>query len=377
MRKKHLVEEEKIALHHAELMALFAELSPDVIFRIDLSGKITLANNAAHRISPEKGMLGENVVSILPELKCIDIPDIITQNKMLEFNSTINEKVYQFILTGVAKAKVGQIYGRDISELKAQHEKLARALKKAEIAKEMKADFLSRISHEIRMPLAAIQGFSQLILSELDTGIDEEYLYMFRSIENNSKRLYRTIDLILNMSQIQTGDYEPKFEQVDLFPILDKQFKEFKSLAFENNIKFTMNSEVGQSAIVKADYYSIEQVFVNLIYNAFKFTPSGEISLRIYKNESRLSVDIQDTGIGISEEYQKKIFTPFSQEKMGYSRPYEGTGLGLALVKSFADMNEAEIKIKSKINGGSTFTVEFGEKLYNESKNKQQKTSYN
>ncbi|OGU59220.1 MAG: hypothetical protein A2V66_11380 [Ignavibacteria bacterium RBG_13_36_8] len=340
-------------------MALFTELSPDIIFRIDSAGKISLANNSAHRLFPDQGLLGEYVKNILPELFNYNLDKIITGGEKIEFTAIVMGRAYQFILAGISKAEIGHIYGRDITELKKKQEELAKALVKAEEAKELKADFLARISHEIRIPLAAIQGFTQLILEDLSDKIDAEHYDMFRSIENNSKRLYRTIDLILNMSQIQTGEYEPKFEEVELFLLLKKQYNEFESLANEKKIIFTLESTLGKKVIIRADHYSVEQLFINLIDNAFKFTSKGKISIEIYESSGNICVDISDTGIGISQEYSERLFTPFTQERMGYSRPYEGTGLGLALVKSFADMNKAHVSLKSSINEGSTFTVAF------------------
>ena len=362
MRKKHLQEEESIRLQQAELMAKFAELSPDIIFRFDISGKISLANNSAHKVFPDSNLLGDDACELLPEISGHNIEDVITRNKRVEFVSNINERAYQFIVAGVSKAQSGQIYGRDITILQEHQKKLSAALKKAEIAKELKTDFLARISHEIRMPLAAIQGFTQLILADLSEQLSDDYLGMFRAIENNSKRLYRTIDLILNMSQIQTGDYEPVFTEVNLTQVLEKQYKEFRSLAVEKKLEFNIEYKIAESVTVEADYYSIEQILINLIGNAFKFTQTGSINILVEPRDDAICVDITDTGIGISKEYLKKIFTPFSQEKMGYTRPFEGAGLGLALVKSFSDMNNAIVKVKSIIHEGSTFTICFGGK---------------
>ncbi|MDP3684666.1 MAG: ATP-binding protein, partial [Ignavibacteria bacterium] len=113
------------------------------------------------------------------------------------------------------------------------------------------------------------------------------------------------------------------------------------------------------NAVLKTDQYSFNLILQNLIDNAVKFTKSGSIKITTYFNETKFRIDVTDTGIGISPEYLTKIFTPFTQEVMGYSRPYEGNGLGLALAKSLLTLNNAEIKVKTEKGKGSTFSLIF------------------
>ena len=109
-----------------------------------------------------------------------------------------------------------------------------------------------------------------------------------------------------------------------------------------------------------ADRYSAQQLFCNLIDNAVKYTPkNGEIEIRLHKSDNNLLVDITDTGIGISNEYLPNLFTPFTQEEMGYTRKFDGNGLGLAIAKKYADLNNAMINVKSVKGKGSSFTVIF------------------
>ena len=358
MRKKHLQEQENLRLQQAELMALFSELSPDPIFRFDFDGKIILANNSAHKIFPTRVLVGEQVDVVLPFIKTFDIHDIIAGGKTVNYTTLLGENYFQFLISGVTKFSVCQVYGRDITDLKVKEKELKSALTRAEEAKKLKEQFLAQISHEIRSPLNVIVGYSDLLRQDL-SGDDPELSGILRSIKNNSKRLYRTFDLLLNMSQMQTSKYETRFEKVDLSPLLNTVCNEFQSYAEEKELELKLVNEAKGDSIVTADHYSITQMFNNLVDNAIKYTEKGSINIVLYQDDSKIYVDIRDSGMGISGEYLQKLFTPFSQEDMGYTRPFEGTGLGLALVKGFADVNGAKIKVNSEVNKGTTFTVIF------------------
>jgi len=357
MRKKHLQIQENLRLEQAELMALFAELSPDPVIRIDESGRIIHANNSAHKKFPHHSLVGEQVRELFAFFKDFDLEEIISTNNTVNYTALIEGRYFQFLISGVQRFKICHIYGRDITELKQIEQDLIKALGKAEESKKLKEFFLSQISHEVRSPLNAIIGYSDLLMHDYEN-IDPEVSESLRAIINNGKRLYRTFDLLINMSQLQTGMYESRFERVDVYPLLKTLQNEFSSLAVEKNIKFNLVKNTDDTTAI-LDHYSISQVFSNLIDNAIKYTNKGQIELIIYRNDnSNLCVDISDTGIGIPREYQAKLFTSFSQADMTYQKTYEGAGLGLALVKSFTNINKAKIKLES-VPGNTTFTIIF------------------
>ena len=359
MKKKHLEEEENLRLQQAELMALFAELSPDPIFRFESSGRIILANNSAHKIFPSRILVGETVLTVLPFIEKYNIKDIIADEKTITETSRLGSNYFQFIIEGVKKFNVCQVYGRNISELKHTEHELKNALSRAEEAKQLKEYFLAQISHEIRAPLNVIVGYSDILSEELKDSKNDDIANILRSMKNNSKRLYRTFDLLLNMSQLQTGRYDARFEKVDLYAMLETLEADFRSLAEEKNLGFLLTKNIPNGAKVIADHYSISQVFINLIDNAIKYSHSGNINIVVYKQDNKTCVDISDTGKGMSKEFIDKLFIPFTQEEMGYTRRYEGTGLGLAIVKNFLDINKAKVKVKSEVNRGTTFTIIF------------------
>lgn len=133
----------------------------------------------------------------------------------------------------------------------------------------------------------------------------------------------------------------------------------------EKGLEISFESKVKDSKIM-ADEYSFTQIFENLINNSIKYTHKGNICIKIYEDErEKINIAVKDTGIGISEDYLEKIFTPFSQEDVGQKREFEGNGLGLALVKKYVELNKANIKVESAKGVGSTFTVTFNRQNLN------------
>lgn len=238
-------------------------------------------------------------------------------------------------------------------------EKLKEARKIAERSERLKTEFLAQISHEIRTPLNAILSFNALIRQEVEDKIKGEIQEGFNIIERGSKRIIRTIDLLLNMSAVQTGNYEVCLTEVNIDETLRLIIREFTALARQKKLALKIENSSMQNVIL-ADGYTITQIFTNLIDNALKFTNDGSVSVRIFDNDKgQLSVQVRDTGIGISKKFLPNLFKPFLQEEMGYTRRYEGNGLGLALVKKYCELNNAEIKVESEKGNGSTFTVTF------------------
>jgi len=247
----------------------------------------------------------------------------------------------------------------DITVKKLMTEELILAKVKAEESDRLKSEFLAQMSHEIRTPLNIILSYNYMLKEELDKNPNANYATLFNSIDSSSKRLLRTIDLILNMSAIQTGKLKANYSNVDLYSILTRLIIEFTSTAESRKIKLSLKSLLTNS-ILKTDEHLITEIFQNLIDNALKYTNEGKVEIIIYENECKqVCVDISDTGIGITKEYIPKLFQPFTQEESGYSRKYEGNGLGLALVKKYSDTIGTEILVKSEKDKGSTFTVRF------------------
>ncbi len=246
----------------------------------------------------------------------------------------------------------------DITGKKYQAEQLIKAKEQAEKSDKLKSEFIAQMSHEIRTPLNNILTYTSLIKDELDTRLPSGLEVAFDVIKSSANRLIRTIDLILNLSKVQSGNYDFMYEEINLKDFLYDIMLEFYTRAKNKNLDIIFKDE-SEKANLKNDKYLIGQIMINLIDNAIKYTNEGNITIKLYNADKKICVGIIDTGIGISETFMENIFEPFTQEDYGATRNYEGIGLGLALVKKYAELCKAEIKVKSKKDKGTTFTIIF------------------
>jgi PAS domain S-box-containing protein len=249
---------------------------------------------------------------------------------------------------------------RDISNRKQMERALIEAKENAEKSDKLKSEFLAQISHEIRTPINSILNFSDLIKENINAELDKDVRTGFEIIRRSGNRIARTIDLIINMAELQVGTYNFTPREIKLYDeILVNLFNEFNTLAEEKGLSLKILNYTDDTTVL-VDKYAVNQIFTNLIDNAIKYTFEGEIKIIISKDESGSVVgEVTDTGIGIIPDYLPNLFNPFTQEEQGYTRKFEGNGLGLALVKKYCDMNKAQITVKSEKGSGSSFRVTF------------------
>ncbi len=230
---------------------------------------------------------------------------------------------------------------------------------KAEESDKLKSEFLAQMSHEIRTPLNIILSHISLLELELKDDLQQKVddKEIFSSLKEASHRLMRTVTSILDMSALRISKYEADFEIININEVLVNLYKSFYSLARNKKLEIELQQKLPDIKI-KADYYTTVKLFENLIDNAVKFTDKGSITIIINKTQNeKINVEIKDTGIGIAEDYLPKIFDSFSQESSGYSRRYDGNGLGLSLAKEYAFINNFELNIKSEKGMGTIVSV--------------------
>ena len=246
----------------------------------------------------------------------------------------------------------------DITEIIKVQQALAVALEKSDESNRLKSAFLSQMSHEIRTPLNVILPAIPILVDTIGEK-DNENLTILNAVGSAGKRLQRTIDMILDMSAVQSGTYKPEFEQIDLSEDLQRLTNEFKSLADDKGLKLEFSNN-STKPVITVDKHTVERIFQNLLANALKYTNKGFVKIVIADlSDGNLQVLVKDSGIGMSQEFMKNIFSPFSQEDFGQKREYEGNGLGLALVKKYSELNNAILRVKSKKDVGSIFSITF------------------
>lgn len=343
------------------------------IYRSSPNGKIILANPALLKITgydsfEELRSLDARELYANPETRKTFINEIEKREIILGFESAFRKKDGSIVdireSSRIYKDEQGRVQYyegtiEDISDRKLAEKILIEAKEKAEKSDKLKSEFLAQMSHEIRTPLNVILNFSSMIKEELEDKVDDELRNSFNIISDEGKRIMRTVELILNMSELQTGNYNYRSKTVDLFDILSKLYTDYLPIAETKNILLgIMNDDNIRE--VEGDEYSIRQIFLHLIDNAVKYTSSGKVQIILKRNKNNnVQVEIFDTGIGIGEEYLANMFQPFTKEEFGYTRNYEGNGLGLALVKKYCELNNAEVSVSSKKGSGSVFRVVF------------------
>jgi PAS domain S-box-containing protein len=247
---------------------------------------------------------------------------------------------------------------KDITERKQFESQIIYAKEKAEQSEKLKDYFIANISHEIRTPLNIILGYSGLITTLFEDRIRSDETEFFASIQRGGQRLMRTVEHILNISSIQTGNFQTHPEPLDIAARVSKLVQDMRPMAQEKGLILEYTENCADSFII-ADRYCIDQALTNLMENAIKFTNKGGISLQVYRENQWIAIEIKDSGIGISPEYLPKVFSVFSQEIAGYSRPFEGLGLGLALTKRYIELNQGSVTVKSRKGVGSSFIIRF------------------
>jgi signal transduction histidine kinase/CheY-like chemotaxis protein len=232
---------------------------------------------------------------------------------------------------------------------------LIAAKEKAEESERLKSAFLANMSHEIRTPMNGILGFLAL-LNEPDLKEETKRGYI-DVVSRSGERLLDTINSIIEMSKIESGESKTILEEVNISHIIQFNHNFFRLQTDEKGIKLTVSEKVtGTAAIIKTDKHKIESILINLIKNAIKFTSHGTIELGTYIENNSLVIYVKDSGGGIPSNRIDTVFDRFVQADMNLTRVHEGSGLGLAIAKAYVESLDGKIWVHSESGKGSTFS---------------------
>jgi signal transduction histidine kinase len=250
---------------------------------------------------------------------------------------------------------------RELAALtQSQNRELTTAKSNAEEANRAKSTFLANMSHELRTPLNAIIGFSDLIGAELHgpIGGDGRYRDYARDISESGKHLLDIVDDLLDMAKIEAGKMLLKRAPTELAPVVESCVRLVKAQASEGGVELATDL-AGDLPLLYADSRSLQQILVNLMSNAVKFTmPGGRVSVTAaHEGAGFATIAVADTGIGIAEQDITEITKPFSQADNSMAKKYQGTGLGLPIARALAEMNGGALEIASTPGVGTTVTL--------------------
>jgi PAS domain S-box-containing protein len=373
IRQEHKRAQDALIQSEIKFRRIFENIQ-DVYYQSDLKGTILEISPSVEKYSfyKREELIGKSVIDFYDNQDNRNrfLEELFQYGEVRDFEIRLKAKVDKVIFcsinshllydnNGTPIAMEGSL--RDISERKNSELELIKALKKAEESDRLKTAFLQNISHEIRTPLNGIIGFSKLLLDENNTR--EEINEFNNMIQHSGKRLLEIVNNVLDISKIETGQININKKTFSINSLLKDLYSFFLPIANLKELKLNCHNFLeDENSTIYSDYLLLNQILSNLINNAVKFTQSGEIEFGYeivdFENDKVgkfILFYVKDTGIGIPDEYHKKIFDRFTQTDLSITRGFEGAGLGLAISKGLVELLGGRIWVQSEVRVGSTF----------------------
>ncbi|MEI7663001.1 MAG: PAS domain-containing protein [Bacteroidota bacterium] len=358
-----LMEQEFHSLYQRN-RAIIAAL-PDVMFLFDDDGTFleTYASNFTELPALPEELAGKHLGDFFEPLIAGRMTEAISRCLLTETIQTLDYKLLrdtgtQYYEARLIKAEEKRVLciSRNITVQTLLQQELVEAKEKAEESSRLKSTLLNNMSHEIRTPLNGILGFSDIMIKELR---DEDYVEMATYINKSGKRLMKTLDSIMQLSQLESGIKSLHKDIIDVETDLGTIITGFREIANEKGLSLEIRNI--PSCRGYADSFFFTQVISNILENAIKFTQKGGVAIDAYETSRGgiriLQVNIEDTGIGISETHRKIIFDEFRQVSEGRNRNFEGTGLGLTIAIKMVQLLGGDILVESEMGKGSMFRI--------------------
>jgi len=345
--------------------------SPVALYSVDMGGNVLSWNTSAERIfgwSAEE-VLGRPLPIVGPEQQsefALLRQRILAGENLLGMELMRNRKdgsrIHISLSTATILGRDGVPIGilgaaQDITARKLAEGALLHAKEAAEAASQAKSEFLANMSHEVRTPINGFMGMLQLLQS---TPLDAEQTEYVELARQSCTRLTRLLSDILDLSRVEAGKLSLQAKPFALAEVLDQVKGIFRPMAKQAGLRFECHLDPAVSGLVLGDSVRLEQVLMNLLGNAFKFTHSGSVTLEAYRlpprapGQCRVLFTIADTGIGIPDADIGKLFKPFSQVSEGFTRKYQGAGLGLVICKRLVELLGGTIAVDSEPGVGTT-----------------------
>ena len=335
-----------------QIRALFSQLSlqkeqshsiissiQEGLLVIDRHGKIVLSNESfksiIHKTDIEEKFYWELIRE--PQFNNL-IQKVKDEKKNCTEEIALNGKTFLCSVTFLSSREEVVVILYDISEMKR--------------VEQIKRDFVVNVSHELRTPLTAIKGFVETLEEE----IDEQNRHYVDIIRRHTDRLINIVQDLLLLSSLEEKGMQLELEEVDIVSMVERTLKIFEHRAKEKHLTLGLKVE-DHIPPIEADPFKLEQVFVNLIDNAIKYTEHGEIGLRLTHRRNQVLIEIRDTGIGIPLEHLPRVFERFYAVDKSRSKRLGGTGLGLSIVKHIVLLHNGTIDLSSTTGEGTTFSI--------------------
>jgi two-component system phosphate regulon sensor histidine kinase PhoR len=327
---------DNLTLQQEELNDIISSLEEGLLV-LDKKGAISLFNESFKKIvqtNPE----GKSYWEVIRNHKMTKlIEKTIKEKKNFLEEIELNEKVFLCSFVFIPSKEELIIVFHDITEFKR--------------LEKIKKDFVVNVSHELRTPLTAIKGYVETLEEEVESEA-KRYLEI---IKKHTERLINIVQDLLLLSELEEKGLSEAREDIDLRDMVEDVFKIFKQKAEEKNLKLNLVCE--NKPVVKGDPFKLEQMLINLIDNAIKYTEKGEVLVSLKRVNKEVVVEVKDTGVGIPAEHLDRIFERFYVVDKSHSRKLGGTGLGLSIVKHIVLLHNGKIDVESKLGKGAKFTI--------------------
>ena len=350
-----------------EKYRMLVELASDAFFQGDSNGNLITINDKSIEMTgySRDELLKMNIKELFPDeiLKAAPLRyDLLKTGDTIKSERSLIKKDGNRLIIEMNSRQMPdgtyQSFFRDITERKKLITDLTEAKEKAEEMNRIKTFFFANMSHELRTPFVGIQGYSELLSESLK---DPEEKEMAEQILKSSKRLTDTLNKILNVTRLEFDRLELNMSNVDVIQLVENLSKLYEKSAELNRTKL-MVKILANPITIHSDAKLLEEILTNLINNAVKYTHDGNITITcdLESKEQRnfLKISIADTGVGIPKEKQEVIWQEFRQASEGFNRSFEGTGLGLTIIKKYVTTLNGKINLFSEVGTGTTFIIE-------------------